>query len=107
MSNSLHNFLLVLVMALVTYGIRAFPFIVFKKRIPQWIIFLGQVFPYAIMAILFIYSMKDLRVTEGNQGIATFISCATVFLIHKWQHKTLLSIIAGTIIYMLLVQLVF
>lgn len=107
MSNTIHNFLLVLVMSLVTYGIRAFPFIVFKNRIPQWIIFLGQVFPYAIMAILFIYSMKDLKVTEGSQGIATLIACGVVFLLQKWQHKTLLSIIVGTIIYMLLVQLVF
>ena len=35
------------------------------------------------------------------------IAAAVVVLLHVWRRNTLLSIVAGTVVYMLLVQLVF
>ena len=38
---------------------------------------------------------------------AVIIAAAVVVLLHVWRRNTLLSIVAGTAVYMLLVQLVF
>lgn len=100
---SWHAFILVLIMGVVTAGIRFAPFIVFKKKTPLWVIYLGQVFPYAIMAILFVYSIKDIQFVS-HQGLAVLLASISVILLHKWQHSTILSILGGTVIYMILIQ---
>ena len=49
----------------------------------------------------------DVR-TIGKRGILPeLISCAVVISLHFWKHNTLLSIIAGTVCYMILIQSVF
>lgn len=98
-----HSFLLVLIMSLVTFLIRLFPFVVFKKHTPDWVIYLGQVFPYSIMILLFLYCLKDVNWLSDN-GLASVIACGTVFVIHKWRHSTILSIASGTMVYMILIQ---
>ncbi|MBG9981187.1 branched-chain amino acid transporter permease [Facklamia lactis] len=102
MSN-IHSLLLLLVMGAVTALIRFFPFIVFKNQTPLWVIYLGQVFPYSIMAILFIYSIKDIEFMS-SQGLAALLACGAIFLVHKWRHSTILSILVGTAVYMILIQ---
>ncbi|MGX7109593.1 branched-chain amino acid transporter permease [Facklamia miroungae] len=101
--SKLHAVLLILIMAIVTISIRGLPFIIFKKHTPIWVIYLGQVFPYAIMTILLIYTFKDIAYTY-QRSIATVLSCILVFILHKWRHSTILSILGGTILYMVLVQ---
>ncbi|MGF3066684.1 branched-chain amino acid transporter permease [Facklamia sp. P12945] len=105
MSN-LHSIMLIVVMVIVTITIRATPFIIFKRKTPIWIIYLGQVFPYAIMTILLIYSFKDIAYTS-QRTIAAIISCFLVFVLHKWRHSTVFSILGGTVLYMVLVQTIF
>lgn len=51
--------ILVAVMALVTMGLRFLPFLVFKKRTPGYITYLGEVLPSAIMGMLVVYCLKD------------------------------------------------
>ena len=94
---------LISVMALVTFMIRLFPVIVFKKRTPLWVIYLGQVFPYSIMILLFLYCLKDVNWLSSN-GLASLIACMAVVLVHKWRHSTILSVATGTVVYMVLVQ---
>ena len=67
--STLHSVLLVLVMAVVTYLLRAFPFMVFsgKKPTPEFVLYLGKVLPYAIIGMLVIYCIKDISfVSLGN-----------------------------------------
>ncbi|MCR8969204.1 branched-chain amino acid transporter permease [Facklamia sp. 7083-14-GEN3] len=104
MSN-LHSIFLIIVMVIVTITIRATPFIIFKRKTPIWIIYLGQVFPYAIMTILLIYSFKDISYSS-QRAVAAIISCLLVFILHKWRHSAVLSILGGTALYMILVQTV-
>ena len=40
-------------------------------------------------------------------ALPEIIAAAVVVLLHVWRRNTLLSIVAGTVVYMLLVQLVF
>ncbi|RHO87948.1 hypothetical protein DW049_07045 [Ruminococcus sp. AF41-9] len=40
-------------------------------------------------------------------GLPELIACVAVVLLHLWKRNTLLSIIAGTAVYMVLVQVMF
>lgn len=107
MTDNLHTILIILVASLVTLLIRFLPFIVFKKHTPKAIIFLGNVLPYSIMGMLVVYCLKDMSFTKDTYGIPEIVSVLAVILLYKWKHNTLISILIGTIIYMLLIQLIF
>ena len=108
MSN-IHAVLTIAVCALVTAGLRFLPFLIFgeNRKTPAIIAYLGQVLPFAIMGMLVVYCLKDVSLFNAPFGIPEAISCAAVAGLHVWKRNTLLSIGAGTVIYMLLVQFVF
>lgn len=105
--NNGHALLLILVMAAVTFFLRALPFIAFRKHTPAGLLYLGRVLPYAVMGILVVYCLRNTSFLSGNHGIPEAAACLTVLLLHKWKHNTILSIVAGTVVYMILLQLVF
>jgi branched-subunit amino acid transport protein AzlD len=106
---NLHSALLIAVMALVTAGLRFLPFLIFgeNQKTPPMIAYLGQVLPFAIMGMLVVYCLKDVSFTAAPFGIPEIVGCAVVTLLHIWKRNMLLSIGAGTLCYMLLVQFVF
>ena len=100
--------LAILVVGAVTLMIRALPFIFFRRRkTPSVVLYLGQVLPIAIMAILVIYCLKDITPTAYPFGLPEIIAAGIVVGLHVWKHNTLISIFSGTVAYMLMVQLVF
>ena len=107
MSTSAYSALLVVVMSIVTILLRAAPFLVFKKKIPAYVMYLGQVLPAAIIGMLVIYCLKDTEVLSAPFGAPELIAGLLVVGLHAWKRNILLSILAGTIAYMLLTQLVF
>lgn len=107
MIDTTHSFLLIAVVALVTIAIRFFPFVLFRKGTPKIILYMGKVLPYAIMGMLVVYSLKIVSFVDGSHGIPEIIAVLLVVLLHKWKHNTLLSILVGTLVYMLLIQVVF
>jgi branched-subunit amino acid transport protein AzlD len=100
---------MIAVIALVTAALRFLPFLIFgeNRKTPPLVAYLGKVLPYAIMGMLVVYCLKGIRITAFPFGIPELLSCAVVILLHIWKRNTLLSIGAGTVCYMLLVQLVF
>ena len=100
---------MIAVIALVTMGLRFLPFLIFgeNRQTPPLIAYLGQVLPFAIMGMLVVYCLKDVQLASAPYGIPELIGCAVVALLHLWKRNTLLSIGAGTLCYMLLVQFVF
>ena len=105
----IHAALMIAVIALVTAGLRFLPFLIFgeTRKTPPLISHLGQVLPYAIMGMLVVYCLKGITFTSAPFGIPEIIGCASVILLHIWKRNTLLSIGAGTVCYMLLVQFIF
>lgn len=105
----LHSAMMIAVMALVTAALRFLPFVIFgeNRKTPPLVTYLGQVLPYAIMGMLVVYCLKDVTFVSGPFGIPELIGCAVVTLLHIWKRSTLLSIGAGTVCYMLLVQFIF
>ena len=107
--NAMHDILLIAVAVLVTMATRFLPFLIFgeNRKTPAIIEYLGKVLPFAIMGMLVVYCLKDVTITAAPFGIPEAIGCTVVAGLHIWKRNTLLSIGAGTVCYMLLVQLVF
>lgn len=105
----LHTWYCVAVIALVTAMLRFLPFVVFngKRKTPKIIEKLGAILPYAIMGMLVVYCLKDISFTHISNFLPELIACVVVGVLYVWKRNTLISIICGTICYMLLVQLVF
>jgi branched-subunit amino acid transport protein AzlD len=88
---------------------RFLPFILFPagKKTPKCIEYLGRVLPGAALGLLVVYSYKGVAFMDVSQGLPVIIASGVVVLLHLWKRQMLLSIAAGTVVYMVLVQLVF
>ena len=100
---------LILVMAFVTAALRFLPFVIFSKgrKVPAVVAYLGRVLPYAVMAMLVVYCLKGISFVKMPFGLSELISVVLVVVLHVWKRNTLLSIVGGTVCYMVLVQMVF
>lgn len=109
MNNTTYILTAMLVMAAITLAIRFIPFLLFggKKRVPKSVEYLGGVLPPAMIAILVVYCLKTVTPLSGTHGLPEFISVGVVAGLHIWKKNTFLSIGAGTICYMILIQMVF
>ena len=99
--------ILVAVMAIVTMATRFTPFIVFRKKTPAYISYLGNVLPSAIIGMLVIYCLKDVTVTARPFGIPELIASVCTAAVQAWKRSAVLSILIGTIIYMILMRVAF
>ena len=99
----------VAVIAAVTALSRFLPFLLFRndKKTPAILGKLGRVLPHAIMGMLVVYCLRDSGFSSVSDFLPALLSCVCVVVLHLWRRSTLLSIIGGTLCYMLLVQLVF
>lgn len=88
---------------------RWLPFVLFpeNREPPKVVAYLGRVLPPAMMGLLVVYSLRSTDLLGGSHGIPEAIAVAVTAGLHLWRRNTLLSILAGTACYMLLVQLVF
>ena len=88
---------------------RFLPFVVFssKKPVPKYIQYLGKALPLAVFGMLVVYCLKNVSLLSGSRGIPEIIAIAVTAGLHLWKKQMLLSVAAGTFVYMLLVQLVF
>ena len=96
------------IMAVITLALRVAPFLIFGgRKTPPVIQFLGTYLPYAIMAMLVVYCLKDVSIIAAPHGIPELIAIALVAVLHVWKRNTLISIVSGTVCYMLLIQFCF
>ena len=95
------------VMAAVSALLRFLPFLVFRKRTPPYIAYLGRVLPPAIIGMLVVYCLKDMTLTAAPYGLPELIACLTVAAVQLWRRSSLWSILAGTAVYLMLVNVVF
>ena len=107
--NNTYIWTMIAVMALVTALLRFLPFIIFSnnQKTPKTIEKLSSILPFAIMGMLVVYCMKSISFTSVAGFLPMLIAGAIVVALHVWKRSTLISIIGGTVIYMLMVQLIF
>ena len=103
------SILIIVIVSVVTLLLRLFPFIIFnnKREIPKIITYLSNYLPFAIIGMLVVYCYKSVDLITKPYGIPELIAGVIVVLLHLWRKNTLLSIICGTIVYMVLVQFIF
>lgn len=99
--------IVILISAILTFFLRALPFLFFRgeKRMPEKLAYLGSILPSAIMAVLIVYCLKDIGGDWLGIGIPKMLAVGFVALTYKWKHNTLLSILGGTVGYMILLHI--
>lgn len=99
----------VAIIALGTMLTRFLPFLLFpaSKQTPRPIQYLGRVLPAAVFGLLVIYCLKNVSLLGGSHGLPELIAIAAVVSLHLWKRQMLLSVAGGTVLYMVLVQLIF
>ena len=97
----------VLIVAVITLMTRAVSFILFPsgRRVPAFIVWMSQQLPRAVMAMLMIYCLKDISLTQAPYGIPALLGVGITAVLHLWKRQMMLSIIGGTAAYMLLIRL--
>ena len=99
---------IIAVCAACTFLERALPFAVFRKgEVPGVIRYLGKVLPMAIMMTLVIYCVRGISFSAAGKFLPELIGCAVTAALHLWKRNAFLSILGGTAVYMILVQMVF
>lgn len=108
MSNT-QGILIIAAMAVATMITRFLPFVLFPagKETPKYIEYLGKSLPYATMGLLVVYCLKGVSLTAAPFGLPEGLAIVAIVMLHCWKRNSLLSIGAGTVFYMVLVQLVF
>jgi branched-subunit amino acid transport protein AzlD len=103
------SLVIIAVVCLGTIITRALPFILFPNQdaTPPYIIYLGKVLPFAAIGLLIIYCLRNVSVLSAPYGLPEAIAVLFVIGLHLWKNNSLLSIGAGTVLYMLMVQMVF
>ena len=96
----------IILSALITFLLRAFPFLLFKeKELPKWLEKLEKHLPMTIMEVLIVYCLKDLKTQLTTLFIPYLLACLTVVFTYKWKNNTFLSIILSTLVYMIFIRL--
>ena len=88
------------VSAVVTFALRALPFVIFngKRQMPEMLVKLGKV--------LIVYCLKGAVAAPVATGIPSLVGVLVTGGTYKWRHNTLLSILLGTVSYMVMLRLV-
>lgn len=94
---------------LVTMFDRGLPYMLFggKNDMPRTVSYLGKVLPAAIMIILVVYFVRNIRINSFPHGLPELISVAIVIIMQLWKKNNIISIIMGTACYMILIRTVF
>lgn len=103
------SLLIILVVALTTFGTRVVPFLIFPKgrEIPPVIQYLGRVLTPAVIGLLVVYCLRETQVWQAPYGIPEAAAVMVTAALHVWKRNNLLSIGTGTVLYMFLIQVVF
>lgn len=97
--------LAIFVVAVITWALRALPFAVFGTReLPRAVRYLGSVLPPAIMTILVFYCLRNINLRMPPFGLAEIGSALLVIVLQCIKKNMYISIIAGTVVYMILIR---
>ena len=97
--------LVTLLIGLIIFCERLFPFAVFSKRKPGKLIHIFERYiPPLVMIGLLIYSLRDVRFSSLAQWVPQFVALAFTIVTYLWKKNSLVSIFGATIIYMILIR---
>ncbi len=109
MLDMVSSLIMIAAVAIATFATRAASFVVFPKgkEVPPTVKYIGTVLPPAVIGMLVVYCLRSTQLFAYPYGIPELIACLAVIGLHAWRRNVLLSVGAGTVLYMVLVQMVF
>lgn len=109
MLDMVSSLIMIAAVAIATFATRAASFVVFPKGkgVPPTVKYIGMVLPPAVIGMLVVYCLRSTQLFAYPYGIPELIACLAVIGLHAWKRNVLLSVGAGTVLYMALVQMVF
>lgn len=102
-------FISIFIMAFISFVLRLLPFVIFSnsKSVPHIITYLGKAFPPAVIGMLVIYCYKNINFIGQYYYLPSeLVAGLVVIILHYWKRNILLSIIVGTILNMLMKQII-
>lgn len=94
-----------LLIAVIIFAERLFPFFVFSKKQPGPLIhFFERYVPPVVMLGLLIYSLRSVRFTSLELWVPHLSAIAFSIITYIWKKNSLISIFGGTIIFMVLIR---
>lgn len=92
----------------VTWGLRALPFAVLAPlRASAAVGYLSARMPLGVMVILIAYTLRDLPLADPARALPDVLALAATVGLHLWRRNAVLSILGGTVIYVVLVSTLF
>ena len=109
MLDMVSSLIMIAAVAIATFATRAASFVVFPKgkEVPPTVKYIGMVLPPAVIGMLVVYCLRSTQLFAYPYGIPELIACLAVIGLHAWRRNVLLSVGAGTVLYMVLVQMIF
>ncbi len=105
MDETAYMLVVIAAIALATFATRALPFVFFSSREPPELLStIEKNLPPMILLLLLIYCLKDVQWFQPPYGAPEIFTIVSVTALHVWKRNAMLSIFAGTGLYMLLVQ---
>lgn len=97
-----------LTMFAVTFALRALPFAALRPlRDSALVAYLSRHMPAGIMVILAVYTLRGLSLGQTPHGVPEAVALTVTVALHLWKRNAVVSIIGGTAVYVVLVNLVF
>ena len=104
--NTMEKILTIGLFILGTMLTRFLPFLLFRKKTPAFVAYLGKVLPKETFGLLVVYCLKDVHFLSGTHGLPEGIALLLTLGLHLWKRNMLLSVFVGTAAYMLLQHVV-
>ena len=97
-----------LAMFAVTFALRALPFAALRPlRDSALVAYLSRHMPAGVMVILVVYTLRGVSLGETPHGLPEALAIAATVILHLIRRNAVVSILGGTAVYVLLVNLVF
>lgn len=99
--------------AVANFFTRVVPFLIFdhqndnREELSPFIEGLGGFLPPAIMGMLVVYCFRNVNFLGGNYGLPEVIASVITVIVHLWKRNMSLSLLLGTISYIILVNFIF
>lgn len=95
----------ILAMALITFALRALPFVAARwLQAHPMVDKLGRFLPLAIMVLLLLHALRGSALEDPHQPWPEIFAIALVILLQWHSRNALLSIVLGTAVYVLIRQ---
>lgn len=105
MAETLQMIVTIVVIALATFATRVLPFLCFGSREPPAMLStIEKNLPPMILLLLVIFCLKDVQWLAAPYGVPELFTIGVVAGLHLWKRNAMLSIFAGTGLYMAFVQ---